>query len=47
MYCVNDHLGFIEPRLLTSVGQPPQGDEWLHVKLDGRTLLIVADWAFA
>jgi hypothetical protein len=23
-------LGFIEPQLLTSVDQPPQGDEWLH-----------------
>ena len=36
-------LGFIEPQLLTSVDQPPQGDEWLHeIKHDGyRTLLVV------
>jgi bifunctional non-homologous end joining protein LigD len=36
-------LGFIEPQLLTSVDQPPQGNEWLHeIKHDGyRTLLVV------
>ena len=34
---------FIEPQLLTSVDQPPQGGEWLHeIKHDGyRTLLVV------
>jgi bifunctional non-homologous end joining protein LigD len=34
---------FIEPQLLTSVDQAPQGDEWLHeVKHDGYgTLLLV------
>jgi bifunctional non-homologous end joining protein LigD len=36
-------LGFIEPQLLTSVDQPPEGDEWLHeIKHDGyRTLLVL------
>ena len=40
---VREQLGFIEPQLLTSVDQPPQGDEWLHeIKHDGyRTLLVV------
>jgi bifunctional non-homologous end joining protein LigD len=42
MLCMSQ-LGFIEPQLLTSVDQPPQGDEWLHeIKHDGyRTLLVV------
>ena len=41
--CMSCQLGFIEPQLLTSVDQPPQGDEWLHeIKHDGyRTLLVV------
>lgn len=36
-------LGFVEPQLLTSTDQPPQGSDWLHeVKHDGyRTLLVV------
>ena len=40
---VGGQLGFIEPQLLTSVDQPPRGDEWLHeIKHDGyRTLLVV------
>jgi bifunctional non-homologous end joining protein LigD len=40
---IDVRLGFIQPQLLTSVGQPPHGDEWLHeVKHDGyRTLLVV------
>jgi bifunctional non-homologous end joining protein LigD len=40
---VGGQLGFIEPQLLTSVDQPPQGDEWLHeINHDGyRTLLVV------
>jgi hypothetical protein len=37
-------LGFIEPQLLTSVDQPPQGDEWLHeIKHDGYRTLVVVD----
>jgi bifunctional non-homologous end joining protein LigD len=40
---VGGQLGFIEPQLLTSVDQPPLGEEWLHeIKHDGyRTLLVV------
>ena len=36
-------LGFVEPQLLTSVEQPPQGSNWIHeVKHDGcRTLLAI------
>jgi len=40
---VPDRLGFIEPQLLTSTDQPPQGSNWIHeVKHDGyRTLLVI------
>src|SRR6185437_5212962 len=43
MPSVNNRLGFIEPQLLTSTDQPPQGSNWIHeVKHDGyRTLLVI------
>ena len=38
-----NRLGFVEPQLLTSIEQPPQGSEWIYeVKHDGyRTLLVI------
>jgi bifunctional non-homologous end joining protein LigD len=38
-----NRLGFVEPQLLTSIDQPPQGSNWIHeVKHDGyRTLLVI------
>ena len=43
MPSVNNRLGFVEPLLLTSTDQPPQGSNWIHeVKHDGyRTLLVI------
>jgi bifunctional non-homologous end joining protein LigD len=43
MLRVSNCLGFVEPQLLTSTAQPPQGSDWIHeVKHDGyRTLLVM------
>jgi bifunctional non-homologous end joining protein LigD len=43
MPSVSNRLGFVEPLLLTSTDQPPQGSNWIHeVKHDGyRTLLVI------
>ena len=43
MVRIISRLRFVEPQLLSSTDQPPQGSDWIHeVKHDGyRTLLVI------
>jgi len=41
---VINRLGFVEPQLLTSTDQPPQGSEWIHeLKHDGYRSQVVLE----